>query len=701
MDDNTLLRCEGQMNQQSLPNREFTLNNQVDNYLNQLTTEEKFKLLAGNRKFDTHSIKRLGIKSLKMTDGPFGISMHSSRFHKNTRFPGGICLAASWNRNLARSFGIAVGKEARALGRHAVLSPGLNIGRSPLNGRTFEYFSEDPYLTKEIAIPYIKGMQEENKIAACVKHYAANNQETNRFTISAEIDERTLHEIYLKAFKDVVKEADPWMMMTSYNKINGNYLFSNKKLLKDLVWYKWNFKGFIVSDWNAMKNANPPVAPEDCIHAGVSLEMPKPYTYHPDRLHLAYNEGMISDDDLNDVLRRLLRVMVLVGLFEKENVPKGKRNTPEHQKLARTMAEEGIVLLKNEKNILPLNIKEIDKITVLGPNRDKKFGKWLYGGSSAVEPPYEITPLNGLKSKCKKSVKFVSDSSNANYVIIFAGLNHDSNKSLIPGARNNNAPAVGHDAEGTDRIKLELPDEQVDLINRVAKQNPNVIVVLLNGSPIAMDGWIENVPAVLEAWYPGMEGGNAIADILFGDVCPSGKLPMTFPKQLSDSPAHKSSINWPGKNLETKYEEGIFIGYRHFDKQNIEPLFPFGYGLSYTTFAYDYFSLDKIELSRNETISISIDVTNTGQHIGAEVIQVYYQDVESSIERPIKELIGFEKVYLSPKETKTCVIPIKTKDLAFYDVISHSWRVKPGIFKMSVGNSSRNILFEKKFNIMQ
>ncbi len=684
------------MNEEPLEGLSTQEEKHIDYYLDSLTTDEKFKLLSGKHFFGTNSVKRLGIKSFKMTDGPLGVSMHSSRFRKNTRFPGVICLAASWNRDLSRKFGIAVGKEARAANIHAVLAPGINIGRSPLNGRTFEYFSEDPFLTKEIAIPYVKGMQEETNIAACIKHYVANNQETNRFTVSAEIDERTLHEIYLRAFMEVVREADPWMIMTSYNKVNGQYLFSNKKLLRELVWDRWNFRGFIVSDWWAMKRADPSVTAEDCIKAGMSLEMPKAYVFHPKNLKKTYNEGKISIDDINDVLRRLLRVMRLVGLLNKKNTPKGKRNTPDHQKLALKMAEDGCVLLKNENNTLPLKIIQISKIAVLGPNKNKKFGKWLYGGSSAVKPPYEITPLRGLKDKCKNNVSFISDPSEADVVIIFAGLNHDSKKSLVFDNGNKEEEILaGNDSEGTDRIQLELPDEQVILINQTVQQNPNTIVVLLNGSPIAMEGWFENVPAILEAWYPGMEGGNAIANILFGEINPSGKIPMTFPKKLSDSPAHKSKLTWPGENLKTKYEEGIFVGYRYFDKEEIEPLFPFGYGLSYTTFTYKNFSLDKKIISSNETLSVSVEITNSGKYSGAEVIQVYFQDIECSVERPVKELIGFEKVYLDPDETKTVKISIKAFDLAFYDVLSHSWKIENGKFKILVGTSSRNVIYEE------
>ncbi|MFX1283086.1 MAG: beta-glucosidase [Promethearchaeota archaeon] len=683
----------------SYRNPSLDIEARVDDLLNRLTIDEKFKLLAGNRFFQTQSIKRLGIKPFKMTDGPFGISMHTSFLRKNTRFPGGICLASSFNRQLAHEFGKAVGKEARAIGRHAILAPGINIDRTPLNGRTFEYLSEDPYLTKELAIPYVKGVQSQ-RIAACPKHYVANNQETKRFTISAEIDERTLHEIYLRAFMEVIKEADPWMIMTSYNKVNGQYLFANKALLRNTLWDKWNFKGFIVSDWWAFSRANPPVSAEECILAGVSLEMPKAKVYHLKSLHCTLNEQKITEEDLNTIVRKLLRVMFLVGLFEnKSTLPQGKRNTPDHQKLARRMAEEGMVLLKNDTNILPLDISKISTLSIIGPNRDKKFGKWLYGGSSAVKPPYEITPLKGLKKKCENKVQITTDPSKTDYVIIFAGLNHDSNKSLARGENQDKKSSFGNDSEGIDRNQLELPKEQVNLINHTVQNNPNTIVVLLNGSPIAMNGWLENVPVILEAWYPGMEGGHAIANILFGDVNPSGKLPITFPKKLRDSPVHRSTKTYPGEGLKVYYDEGIFVGYRFFEKEKIIPLFPFGYGLSYSTFLYDNLRLNKKKYTKNENITVTLNLTNTSNHPGSEVVQAYTQSLDCGVERPLKELTGFKKIFITANETEIVNMVIRAKDLAFYDDNTHSWKIEPGEYKLLVGRSSSDILLEEKFKI--
>ncbi|OLS26780.1 MAG: Thermostable beta-glucosidase B [Candidatus Heimdallarchaeota archaeon LC_3] len=669
------------------------LDDKVNNLLSKLTIKEKFMLLSGHRLFQTNSIKRLGIKPFKMTDGPFGISMHSSRLRKNTKFPAGINLAATWNRELASEYGIAIGKEARAAGRLCVLSPGINIDRSPLNGRTFEYFSEDPYLTKEIAIPYVKAVQNQ-RIAACLKHYVANNQETNRYLVSAEISERALYEIYLKAFEEVTREADPWTLMTSYNKVNSLYANEDTQLLKETL-DKWGFNGFVMSDWWATSNGkrkpneNPSISPEQAFESGLSLEMPRAYVYDEKRLRKAYNDGIVTEKEINSGVGKFLRVLHFVGMFEeKKELPKGERNTPLHQKLARSMSEEGMVLLKNEGNILPLEFNKINKIAILGPNSNKKFGKMLYGGSSAVKPPYEITPLQGLKEKFRGEINIVNNPENADCVLLFMGLNHDSSISLTRGTDKSDKINYGNDAEGTDRGSLSLPIDQIDLINETVKINPNTVVVLINGSPIGMDEWLEKVPVVLEAWYPGMEGGRAIANVLFGDVNPSGKLPITFPKLIDDSPAHFSEKTYPGENNKVFYKEGIYIGYRHYEKNNITPLFPFGFGLSYTDFSYGDIIIENNSLSSiNDNFKVKINVQNMGNKTGAEIIQVYARDIESSVDRPLKELIGFEKVLLKPNEEKTVDLCIKAKDLAFYDIKTKNWVIEDGIFDILVNSS--------------
>jgi len=642
--------------------------------LSRMTLKEKFQALTSpgiRRIYSTKPINRLGIPSFRMTDGPLGVAYHSSGFSKCTRFPATISVAAGWNRELAREMGVAIAEEIRAVNRHMLLAPGVNIARTPVNGRIFEYFSEDPYLTKELAIPLVQGVQSLG-VGACVKHYAANNQEIDRRSNNSVVDERTLHEIYLRAFENIVKEADPWAIMGCYNKVNGVFGCENKYLIRDVLMNKWDFKGFVMSDWFA---TGPIETAEGCINGGLSLEMPWPAKYKQKTLKKALEEGKFTEEVLDDLVHRFLRVMFLTGAFEKPTKHQGFRNTVEHQALAQRIAEEGMVLLKNQGNLLPLNHESIDTISLTGPNLKKKFGRVLSGGSSAVVAPHEITPLEGVKQKLKGNAKIVSDASKADVAIVFAGLNHSK----------------GMDSESYDRPDLQLPEEQVELIIETAKANPNTIVVLIAGSPIAMDRWIDNVPVVLDAWFPGMEGGKAIANILFGDTFPSGKLPITFPQKLADSPAHHSGLprNYPGDEVkDVHYDEGIFVGYRWFDKKEISPLFPFGFGLVYTTFDFGDVSV----LSKtSDSLSINLEVENTGERTGAEVVQVYSHDVQSSVERPPKELVGFEKVTLAPGERRAVPMQINTTDLMFYDIESHDWRLESGEFELHIGNSSRNI----------
>ncbi len=663
-----------------------SIEDRIEDLLSRLTLKEKFSLLSSqgrHRIYTTKEIKRLKIPGYKVTDGPFGVAGHSSGFKKNTRFPATISLAASWNRELARNVGTAIGRETRATGRHVLLAPGINIQRTPLGGRTFEYYSEDPFLTKELAVQFVKGVQSQG-IAACAKHYAANNQDKDRKTMSTEIDERTLHEIYLRAFRALVKDADVWTFMTCYNKVNGTYGAENQYLIRDILMDKWGFDGMVMTDWLATGKIQ---TTEGCVDAGLSLEMPFPTRYKISSLQKAYNDAKFSDDALNSLVRRNLRTMMRTRAFDRpKSINPGVRNTPEHQELARHAAEEGMVLLKNERRLLPLNIEDLESIALLGPNLRKKFGRIGYGGSSAVVPPYEITPFQGMKNKCKGKVKIIQNPAQADAVILFVGLNHSK----------------GMDAETDDRSTLDLPEQQVELIRETAAQNENTIVVLIAGSPIAMEPWLNEVPVVLDAWYSGMEGGNAIANVLFGDICPSGRLPITFPKKLSDSPAHHSGDprNYPGDDQKKVfYDEGIFVGYRWFDEKDIEPLFPFGYGLSYTAFELDSITPDKETLSSTEdTVTLSIELKNTGDASGSEVVQVYSRNLQSSVEKPPKELVGFEKVFLHPNERKTVNIQIKAEDLGVYDISSHDWFIEPGEFQLEIGRSSRETLITTKIS---
>ncbi len=648
------------------------LEKRVDDLLNRLTLDEKFALCVGKSFFSANGVKRLEIKPFKMTDGPHGVAPHSSKFKRNTYFPTSICLGATWNPDIAEEYGKAVAEETRAVGDHMILGPGVNICRTPVNGRTFEYLTEDPVLNSQLAISVVKGVQGQ-RISACVKHFAANNQETRRMSVSTEVSERALQEIYLPAFKAVVKEADAWSIMACYNRVNGVFGCENKDLLIHRLREEYGFRGFVVSDWFATK---PTKSSGTCINAGLSLEMPgKGIMYKKKILREAFEDGEFTEETLDRNLRWFLTVMFQVGLCDdKDCLPKGSRNTIAHQQVARKIAEQGMTLLKNDNDLLPLNIDNIKKLAVIGPNAKKKMSKLLYGGSSAIWPPYEITPFQGLEIKGKDKFELTDSPSDADAAIVVAGLNH----------------WFGNDCEGKDRRDLVLPQTQIDLINETVKQNPNTIVVLINGSPVAMEGWVEKVPAILEAWYPGMEGGHVIADIIFGDINPSGKLPLTFPKKLSDSPAHESKQTFPGKD-KVFYDEGIFVGYRHFDTRDIDPLFPFGHGLSYTRFEYDNLAISPNTTSKEGIFDVSCDVKNMGDRKGSETVQLYVQDVECSVERPLKELKRFEKILLEPGRETTASFTLEKKDLSFFDESKHQWVAEEGMFKILIGSSSRDI----------
>ncbi|MFX1276525.1 MAG: glycoside hydrolase family 3 C-terminal domain-containing protein, partial [Promethearchaeota archaeon] len=548
-----------------------------------------------------------------------------------------------------------------------------------------------------------KGVQSK-RISTCIKHFAANNQEYNRYKISTEVSERALQEIYYPAFKATVKEADAWSFMACYNRLNGIYGCEHYNLIRETLMDEWKFKGFLVSDWFATRFTDT----KGCIKAGLSLEMPFAICYRKRRIKKALEKEEKLIDFFNDNIKRYLRVCFLVGMLDKEeNIPPGNRNTVEHQNLALKIAEEGIVLLKNQDNILPLDNENIKSIALIGPNLKKKHSRG--GGSSTVRAKYEITPLKGMKLKCKeKRIKITKSLSKADAVVIFAGLSHGKYM----------------DRENKDRIILGLPKEQINLINNCVKQNKKTIVVLIGGNPIEMNNWADQVPGIVMMWYAGMEGGNAIANILFGDVNPSGKLPITFPKNLQDSPAHKSFRTYPGlkdwssikegdieilkhnkgiiikSNHQDKvyYEEGIFVGYRYFDTFNIDPLFPFGHGLSYTTFEFENLSIDKTQISGEEEFKVELEVKNTGKRAGSEVVQLYIKDVECTSKRPLKELKGFKKVYLEAGDKIKINFELGKKDLIFFDENSKTWKVENGEFLIIIGNSSRNILLEGRIN---
>ncbi|MFO8018787.1 MAG: glycoside hydrolase family 3 C-terminal domain-containing protein [Promethearchaeia archaeon] len=675
------------------------LEERVEDLLQRLTLHEKMSMLAGYTRFSTFPIKRLSVPEFGMTDGPHGVCSHSAFGTENTYFPAAITLAASWNPDLAYKYGESLGEETRAVGRHCILAPGINIHRTPLCGRSFEYFTEDPFLNEKLVVPLIKGIQSK-RIAACVKHFICNNTEKRRRFSNSIVDKRALEEIYFPGFKAAIEEGDAWVVMGSYNKVNGQYVYEKKNLLKDKLQNEWGFRGFVVSDWKATHSVNDPAR---CIKAGFSLEMPEDFVYQKEKVRKAFENGEFSEDDLDGVIKPMLRVFFLVGLFdEKEKIPNGSRNTEAHLQVAREIIEEGAVLLKNEKKQLPLQEEEIKKICVNGKMADYvPFFKSI-GGSSAVHPPFWNTPLDAFKERLGKEEIFVDDPAEADVVIHITGITH----------------WFRYDSEGSDREQLSMPDKRIKKIKEVTEQNPNTIVVLYNGSPLQMTEWIDRVPAVLEVWQPHQVAGDAIVNLIFGDATPSGKLPTTFPKKLADSPAHQSKKSYPdfhysyidnlkhewwyvspkrvdkAKPIDVLYEEGIYVGYRYFDEENIEPLFPFGYGLSYTQFDYIELVLDKSEMSEGESMTLKIKVKNAGDYPGDEVVQVYAYQKESKIDRPPKELVGFGRVHLEPGQVDRVKITVNADDLAYYDPEKGKWMLEGGEYKLLIGSSSREIKME-------
>jgi beta-glucosidase len=648
----------------------------VQSLLDALTIDEKLSLCAGQNFWETRGIPRVGLKPFRMTDGPRGVAFHSSRMKRCTAFPSGIAQAAAWDENLMERFGEALAEETKSTGARMILAPAINITRTPLNGRTFEYFSEDPLLNARLTIPMVDGVQS-RQVAACIKHFAANSQETNRIRNSSEVSERALQEIYLPAFKAAVEQADAWSVMAAYNAVNGVAACESEDLLKTRLRGEYGFRGFVVSDWFAVRRTS---SPEACVKAGLNLEMPgKGSRYRTKNLKAAFEQKLFTEAELDENLKGLLRVMALTGHLDGDH-PAGKRNTPEHQRLAREMAEAGITLLKNEGGLLPLDASRVKKVALLGP-RLKRRNCWpLWGGSAGVWPPYEVTPRQGLLQENNGRFQFVTSPIDADVVLLFVGVSH----------------RPGFDSEAKDRDYLGLPPEQEALIRETAAANPNTVVVLTNGGPLSMP-WLEQVPAVLETWYPGMEGGTAIARTLFGDVNPSGKLPLTFPKSLDDSPAHRSERTFPGDRHSVHYEEELFVGYRHFDKFDIEPLFPFGHGLSYTEFTYSDISVSDKNLSSGNSIEISMCLSNSGPVAGAEVVQLYVADLQAEEDRPSIALKGFSKQHLEAGESMTVRFQLAAEDLAIFCPHSDAWRIREGNYRVLLGGSSGDIRQQAEF----
>lgn len=667
-------------------NQDLDLEARVEDLLQRLTFEEKCLLSAGESENSPPPIPRLGIPQFKMADGPHGVSPGAVRnsphftdaidLASSTYFPTGIQMGSTFDPDLVYKFGQALAEETRAAGRQMILGPAFNICRSPMNGRTFEYYSEDPYLAGEIAVAAVEGIQSK-RVAACIKHYVANNQESNRFKVDAIIPERALEEIYYPAFRTCVQRADPWGAMSAYNKINGTYVSEHRHILREVLKERWGFSGVVVSDWGATRRCT---GINELIAGGLDIEMGHRIRFQVEEMKALKDAGTFPEIEFEDNVRRILRAYFRVGLFDDPaTIPEGSLNTPEHQAIARKSAEEGMVLLKNERDLLPLDISKVEKIAILGKHADLKFGrKKLGGGSSAVYPPYEITVRQGLHEKCQGKVEIVEDPAEADVAVVCVGLEHTHD-------------FKGGDHEGSDKLRYSLGFFLPRLINKTAAKNKNTIVVCVNGSPFGMEKFVDNVPAILEAWYGGLEVGRVVADILFGDVNPSGKLPVSWPKRKKDIPTALSLVDTVIPVKEVRYDEGVFVGYRYYDAKRVPLRFCFGFGLSYTQFEYSDLKLSPKSLSGEQTLSVEFTLTNTGKRAGAEIAQLYIRDIEASLPRPEKELKGFKRIYLEPGTSQTVKFEIDKHYLAFFDDRVKEWRVEPGEFEILVGSSCQDI----------
>ncbi|MFM8367420.1 MAG: glycoside hydrolase family 3 C-terminal domain-containing protein [Chloroflexota bacterium] len=651
----------------------------IQSIISQMTLDEKAALCTGASNWSTTPIERLGLPEMIVSDGPHGVrrvpDIHSMGQHSlpATCFPTASCTASTWDVDLIKQMGVALAEECIALNVDVLLGPGANMKRSPLGGRNFEYFSEDPFLAGELAANFINGVQSKG-VGTSLKHYAANNQEFQRFSISAEIDERTLREIYLPAFEKAVKTAQPWTVMCSYNKVNGTFASEHYQLLTKILKDEWGFEGLVVSDWGAVRNR---VA---ALKAGLDWEMPGPQDLRVKAVVEAVRSGDLNEAVLDESVRRILRIV----LKAKETPKGGDFDVDAHHELAHKIALEGIVLLKND-GLLPL--KDHQHIAVIG--RSAESAHFQGGGSSHINPTKVAMPFKELQSHAENAELtyaegYPTDNSFQPGMIDEAvGLAQSADVALLYIA----LPTF-KESEGYDRQDLDLTKQQIALIKAVSKVQPNTVVVLNNGAPVAMSEWIHDVPAVLEGWMMGQAGGAALADILFGRVNPSGKLAETFPLKLADTPSH---TNWPGGAGKVHFGEGIFIGYRYYDAKEMPVLFPFGHGLSYTTFKYSNAKVSSTNFKDTDGLTVTVDVTNTGKLAGKETVQVYVHDQKSDLIRPVKELKGFAKVELQPGETKTVSIHLDFRAFAYYHPEHKQWITEDGDFDILIGASSADI----------
>ena len=713
---------------------------QVENYLSRMTLDEKIAVIHAQSKFSARGVPRLGLPDFWTDDGPHGVrpdvlwdewEQAGQTNDSCVAFPALTCLAATWNPNLAHLYGKSLGEEALYRGKDMILGPGVNIYRTPLNGRNFEYMGEDPFLTSTMVVPYIQGMQE-NGVSACVKHFALNNDEEHRFQVNVKVSDRALHEIYLPAFKAAVEKGHVWALMGAYNLYKNEHNCHNEYLLNKILKGDWKFDGVVVSDWGGTHDT------DQAVKNGLDMEfgtwtngLSEGVSNAYDNYYLAnaYKKGILSgkytEKELNDKVRRVLRLY-----FRTTMAPRGHGFlcSEAHYEAARRIAEDGIVLLQNKGNVLPLTLNaqsvhrnRLPRVLVVGENAIKMMT--VGGGSSSLKVQREISPLKGLQDRLQGIADveyergYVGDTSgnyngvttgqdlkdsrskqqliddavkkakDADYVIVFGGLNKSDYQ----------------DCEGHDRKQYGLPYAQDTLVEALAKVNKKLVFVNISGNAVAMP-WKDKVPAIVQGWYIGSEAGRALAAVLCGDANPSGKLPFTWPASLKDVGAHALNA-YPGtwreghKIIDEEYKEGIYVGYRWADAHKTHPLFAFGHGLSYTSFKLANLLLSRSSMALGESLKLTVSVTNTGKRAGAEVVQLYIHDAKASVVRPYKELKGFGKVFLQPGETKDVDITIGKDALSFYDEASASWKAEPGVFTALIGDASDNITLKKDFRL--
>jgi len=706
----------------------------VEDALARMTLEEKVGMTTAQSKFSSRGVPRLGIPEVWHTDGPHGIrpevlwdewDQAGWTNDSCTAFPALINLAATWDKEMSLLYGHSIGEEARYRKKDILLGPGINICRTPLNGRNFEYMGEDPYLAGQMVVPYVKGVQE-NGVAACVKHYAVNNQEFQRTQSNSVVDDRTLYEIYLPAFKAAVQEGNAWAIMGSYNLYNGQFNCHNKKLLVDILKGEWGFDGVVVSDWGGCRDD------EEAVLNGLDIEMgtwtnglrgAASDSYRNYHMADPYLEGLRSGKyttkELDDKVRRILRTIFRTSMRPEPNY--GRFVCPEHYQAARDISAAGVVLLKNDNNTLPLNVPEGGKILLVGENVVKKMV--VGGGSSNLKTAYEVNPLEGIQNAYGDKAEvvwargYVGDTSTS-YNAVDTGQDLTDNRSpevliaeaveaakdadyvIFVGGLNKSAH---QDNESTDRLQITLPYGQEKVIEALAEVAENLVVVNISGSAVAMP-WADKVGAIVQGWYGGTETGNALADVLTGKVNPSGRLPFSVPFCYEDGPI-KTERQYPGIKEEgdeywqTHYDEGVYVGYRWYDTKEIPVQFPFGHGLSYTTFEYSNAKAAKPSMTAAGTLKVSVDVANTGDRDGAEIVQLYIADPEASIDRPAKELKGFEKVFLKAGEKKTVTFEIDAEDLSWFNAEKHEWTAEPGEFKALFARSAGDVQAEASFEL--